>query len=93
MLFRILKEMKRRKGARGGDVHSFMYRMVREDFSSKMTFEQTYKVGVNKPCGYLDNKQKSKCKVPEAEVGLMYSGNIKETRMAEAEREKGSVRR
>ena len=40
--------MKRRKESQRGDVYSFMYRMVREGFSNKMTLR------TNKSCGFLE---------------------------------------
>ena len=45
--------MKRRRENQRGDVYSFLYRMVREGFSSKMTFEQTYRLQA-KSYGYLE---------------------------------------
>ena len=75
-----------------------MYRMVREGFSNKMTFMQRPKAYEQKSHMAIQrkdkpNKEKSKHEVPEAEVCLVCSGNIEETRMIRAERKKGCVRR
>lgn len=40
MLWRTLREVERRKEGQRGKVYSFMYIVVREDFSKKVTFEQ-----------------------------------------------------
>lgn len=46
--------MKSRRENQRGDVYSFLYRMVREGFSKKMTLEQTYRLQANKSYGYLE---------------------------------------